>query len=397
MNPFRLRSRLARCRGSVLFFTMVLVGTLSIVGLSAYAISRSDIQIVGANQDSVASFHQAEAALHHFKARIEQGLGNGTIQLPAHVDSVHIPAPAGFDTDPLTRIGRTGNPLVYTMRSAGRTRNATTHLEVTFTRQRALDIGIFGHIYARTQPNAEIYSYDSREQLVPSGADDSTGLASVGSNHEVIFQPNTELDGLVLLGDNGFGTPAIYSGPMGHATEHVGHVDPDPLGVNGGPLAQEFTRVAASNQNAAAGITSNQIRQNRSYTLTAGDYYITDAKGGNHRTLTVDATDGPVNIYLAGGFETWPNWNFVLVGRPADFRIFSNSSEDIFIRPNTSFAAFVYAPNADVQIQPNHHFYGVIWGNTVRIQPNGPIWVDTSIQDEFLSNRIRFLSWKEIR
>ena len=92
-----------------------------------------------------------------------------------------------------------------------------------------------------------------------------------------------------------------------------------------------------------------------------------------------------------------PGGDLNTTGTPSDFRIFSNSSEDILIKPKGDSKCFVYAPHAKVQMYPNGNFYGVLWSETIDLKPGGDIWVDTSLLKKIKTNRIVIVSWKELR
>jgi prepilin-type N-terminal cleavage/methylation domain-containing protein len=42
-------------------------------------------------------------------------------------------------------------------------------------------------------------------------------------------------------------------------------------------------------------------------------------------------------------------------------------------------------------------YYGAVWGDNADLQPNGDIFIDLSLLEKMLSNRISVVSWKEIR
>jgi hypothetical protein len=113
--------------------------------------------------------------------------------------------------------------------------------------------------------------------------------------------------------------------------------------------------------------------------------------------LTVDASAGPVNLFLEGGFQSDPDCEINVIGDPKDFRIFSASDAMIRVQPNSAFKGFIYAPFAEVELFPNASFYGVIWARMVDLKPGGDVFIDLSILETMYANRITIDSWKEVR
>jgi hypothetical protein len=82
-------------------------------------------------------------------------------------------------------------------------------------------------------------------------------------------------------------------------------------------------------------------------------------------------------------------------GRPANFFIFSKSSEPINFQPNGNINAFVYAPNCtDMSLLPNGYVRGVYWGKYVNLQPNGVIYIDTACLNKFQAKNVRLEQWR---
>ena len=88
----------------------------------------------------------------------------------------------------------------------------------------------------------------------------------------------------------------------------------------------------------------------------------------------------PVNLYLLRPGEVVARpMRSTLSGKPTDFRIFSNSADDIKLLPNHDFRGFVYAPYADATIQPNGDFLGAVWSEDTILAPGGGAsYVDTA-------------------
>ncbi|MBW2167435.1 MAG: hypothetical protein JRG74_15530 [Deltaproteobacteria bacterium] len=209
------------------------------------------------------------------------------------------------------------------------------------------------------------------------------------------------------------GTPIVTG-----TSDTVEHVDPDPLGANDSDppseLYNKFIDIITTNNNVTAkdgspcpleGATAIDLGNSEKLTLTAGDYYITDIILRNGSTLEIDATSGPVNIYLSGTIDAEEGEIEAKNGsalnnlsQPTDFSIFSNSSQDIAFKHSSAFKGMVYAPNAHVEMKNTAGVYGLIWGNTATINNSGEFYFDEAIKDKYLSPNnytINVLSWKD--
>ena len=157
----------------------------------------------------------------------------------------------------------------------------------------------------------------------------------------------------------------------------------------------------AKNNNAAAGIAGNKIdlKTKEEFTLEPGFYYLNKFETASQTTVTLNGTpDDPIVIFLDGPLFTATSTEFVMASEsPRSFFIFSNSSEEIRVQPKNEFRGMVYAPYADVKIQPNSHAYGAWGANNIQLQPNGNAFVDTRTVNEFLNANMTVMHWKEVR
>ena len=383
---------------------MVLVTALILLALLCFfaaALCRTTIPELASatfQRQERQAFYDAEGGVRYVVNCIGRDIANGTLSMTDATDAVSYSAPTGFSFSTVTTLARVPDGG-YTFTVTGHSAQAVSILEATVGRQSALaTIGMFGDDLLQLQPNIEIYSYDSRLILNPVIAD-STGQASVGSNEGFVVRPGAYVDGIFVCGLSDMGT--VPTVPSGYNSISVGRVNPDPFGAIGGPLANAFSwfSSAAHNSNATAGIVGNtlSVGNHETATLAGGRYYLTDVSLDSGATLTVTATpDNPVIIYLAGGFRTQPNSTINCSGRPSSFFIFSNSDEQIRMQPNGDFRGFIYAPYADLQLQPGGAVYGVFWAKTATIQPGNDIFVDTSLLSGFYCPQVKMLRWRAL-
>lgn len=400
-------------KGIVLITALLFLMALTVLGTTAVMISSTDIKIGGNYKLSKQAFYDAEAGIQCAIKQIENCLISESLTLPSNLgDSVSVSytVPDGFyfgNSITLTNVG-TNN---YKFRVTGHAANNTScALEVVIKRDTLLNYGIFGDDEIDMKNSGAAYSYDSRVTPNPTPAD-STGEADIGSNKLVTGHNGTIIDGDVALGDDGLGTEGVYT-PMGNPGPTVSgtpgadvdRVNPDPLGAIGGDLATTFTTVSSgSNDNVWGGIAGNAISLDNGQTKTlsgkagGADYYVTSIDLKNGSALNIDATAGPVNIYLTGSLNTHNSATINLNGLPPDFTIYSNSTAKIDFKHGSTFKGTVYAPYAPVDMKNSSEVYGLIWANTVDIKNSGQFFFDTALKDKFTSDDISIVSWREVR
>ncbi len=383
--------------GSTMYIVVLSLSALSVAGMVSFNATRTDFRITGNATSAAQAFYQADAGIQYVKNRLERDLANGK-SLSAMSTSMDIQPPAGMQFDPVDSLAQLTDTNLYAFSVSGRMRDARATIEAVIRQALALDMGLFGNHVLYMYPNVNVYSYYSHLTSTPSPSD-SVGGVKAGSNEDLVIRPNTFLDGTFVIGESELGFTGTY--PTSHLVEEMGRVDPDPLGAGGGgAIAGRISASKINNNNASESmISGNQlnIKGRKTATLSAGNYYLTSLQIRSKGTLEIDASAGPVNVYLEGGFQTWPGSDINVLGDPADFRVFSNSSQMIWLRPNNTMKAFVYAPFAEIRVWPGADFYGVIWGQNVDLHPNGNIYIDLSLLENIRSSRISIVSWKEIR
>jgi hypothetical protein len=224
----------------------------------------------------------------------------------------------------------------------------------------------------------------------------------IGSNESITLGNNLVLDGKVLVGAADDGTTATCSGCFSEDIQYTGHINPDPLGANnGGQLSSLFASVQISNDNASNAFIQNNVfstRPNDTVTFTAGDYYLTAISTHSNSTIIIDDSAGPVRFFVDGPVNFQPK-NGISLNDPLSFQIYAVSSDDIDIKPNSDLSIMLYAPNAEITLYPGGHMKGAYWGKEIQFQPqnNGAFFLDTSLQDRWLANRLELHMQYEAR
>lgn len=407
----RMNLRRKESTGVVLF---AVIGCITLLGLLAGALAvyaTSDIRAAAQFKRTIEALYQADAGVQHVRAMVRADLAAGTFALDTPSQAVQYTAPAGFTFDPVTELARTAVTNTYRFRVTGRSGGAADTIEVTFRRASFFDMGLFGDLGMDLKAFSNIYTYDSTETQNPT-ADDSLGGGWLGSNGSFGTKQDTFIDGSFTLGESAVGADATWNEiPVGSCqisgeAAIVGErIDPDPLGVINGELADTFAYYSVPGQNDNLSAKPPilpphfdvSVNNGGEMILTSGNYYISDVDIKNGGTLTVNASAGPVNIYLAGGFEAKEGSTINMTGNPTDLRIYSNSDEPIILKNSGSFKGLIYAPLASIAILNSGDFYGVLWGQNVEIKNSGDVYIDMALMRAYLSNDTLLLSWKEIR
>lgn len=385
--------------GFILVATMVLLGFLTFLAGSLYTVTKPEVTSAHYYKDKQLAFSQAEAGIRYSMGRLTEDIQQGNIDMSNDTQTVNYSAPEGFTFDPVTEIFKLPDGESSAFIVTGRCKRTRVVLEATVMRPKMLaNAGMFGDKDLRLQPNGEIYSYDSRTVANPTPAD-STGEANVGSNEGITIQNHNDIDGTVMVGaDESGNTPAP---PGGYDYTETGRIDPDPLGAQDGALADAFVYYSnpANNDNAAAGITKNELNVKKgSMTLPGGHYYLEDLYLGSKATLDVLATpDDPCIIYLHGPLRAQPKANInVINGLPSNFFIFCDTDDELRLQPHNDFSGFVYAPYAELRFQPQGDLKGVFWGSELRMQPNNDVYIDVSLLDRFRAAQVQLVQWRMV-
>ncbi|MBW2559706.1 MAG: pilus assembly PilX N-terminal domain-containing protein [Deltaproteobacteria bacterium] len=409
-------------KGMVLVTTLLLTAALIILGTTAVMQTSTDLRIGSNYKTSRQAFYDADAGVQYVLKQLAGDLDSGTVDLTAYPISLSYSTPSGFSFTLPTALTSEGNDQ-YSFQVTGHgPNNSETAIEVVLSAKPKsfFDYGLFTNGVLDLKSEAKIYSYDSRDTPVPDPEDfpgASTGEADISSNTEVISYEGTYIDGDLALGADtsdppvdatwtSTGTPVI-TGTSGTTVENV---DSDPLGVNDptSELYAKFEDVDENNDNDLAGgsLDSDLIYlvSGETLTLTTGDYYVTDITLKNGSTLQIDATDGPVNIYLSGTVDAEDGELEVKNGAvinsnfpPTEFTIFSNAYQDITLKHSSDFKGMIYAPNAHIDLKNSAGVYGLIWGDSATIHNSGEFYFDEAIKDKYSSSTytVEIASWKD--
>jgi len=407
-------------RGAVVFTALIFVLIMSILGTIACIITANDLSIAVNHELSRKAFYSAEAGVHFALASIQKSLKSGTMTLPetdgatVSLSSCKLPSDPDItdilfeylpaDAPVLSRIAE--NEYRFTARGYG-TRKADADIRITFKNRSAFQFGAFGDEGVTAPEYSYFYGYDSTATLTPIG-DDGTNSCDIGSNKSVTLSGNTEVHGHIGLGSSET-IPAVYNpigdpepriyGP-GKAVRTVGHVEPDPLGIVGGEYAEKLNSCFTSSDNGPVPVDL-VLGNGESATLIGkfggANYYFTHIELKTGATLTVDTSDGPVNLFISGELNGKNGTITHAGGDPKKFAIFSDSSDPVSVSNSSAFYGVVYAPFADLDIFNGAAIYGAILAKTVDMKNSGEIYFDIALKDKYLTKDVAMSSWYEVR
>ncbi|HOC87890.1 MAG TPA: PilX N-terminal domain-containing pilus assembly protein [Prolixibacteraceae bacterium] len=397
-------------KGMVMAIILMLVAVLVILGTTGILTVTTDMKISSNFRENARALYDAEAGVNAVIAKVNDGTftwpatGNSQVVTVACPSDFKFNGCAGAGTTSVTVTNVDGTYYQFQVTGYGYN-NAAKTIEVRFKRKPAFDFGLFADGVVDLKASGQVYSYNSNVTPNPTTTD-SLHNGDVGSNTEIVGYNGTLVDGDAGLGASAGGTTAtlnIKSGTVitGTSGTEVGRVDPDPLGAVGGELSAKFTTYSATNDNTLTGTTGvSGTVINGGATLVGkpggANYYISSLTLGNRDTLTVDTTNGPVNIYMTGELEAKNGSLINVTGSTLDFSIFSNSTDKIVFKHGSAFKGVVYAPYAPIEMKNSADTYGLIWGGSIDIKNSGQFYFDEALNDKFLSKKVTVASWKDV-
>ena len=400
-------------QGMALVTVLLLLSALMILGTTGIMQTSTDLKISTNYQASKQALYDAEAGVQFAIAMIEGGLKStpSTFTLPSAGSPATLTytTPTGFSFT-ISNILKNSGSNTYTFTSTGHgPGNAQAAIQVTFATGSAINFAAFGDRKTDAKNGGATLSYDSsspdptkNDPSNPSFV--STHEADIGSNDWLVTHNGTSIDGSGVLGEQSDGSPTvnnIHAGTAFYGTPVVsaGRIDPDPLGVNSGGEYDPST-YATSNDNGDLALGTT-INTKGSVTLVGkaggADYYFTSIILKNGANLTIDASAGPVNIFLEGGLDAKNGSTINVTGNPTEFSIFSNSTAKIDFKHSSTFKGFVYAPFADVDMKNSSSVYGAIWAGSVDIKNSGTLYYDAALRDKYSSKDLTLTAWKDVR
>lgn len=221
----------------------------------------------------------------------------------------------------------------------------------------------------------------------PSGANKGDILA----NGTIVLSGNTLVGGTVTSASDA--SLAIQGGPnvkIGGLLTNGGTTISNSNVYGGGDyIPNQVTGVAAKTFPAPPSAPTTAVPKtinltlNNTMTLSAGDYVASSIAIAGNARLTIDSTNGPINIYVTGNGSS----NGITIGgngisnnsQPGNLRIWYSGNGNVQLSGNGTLSAVIYAPNAPVLIRGNGNIVGAVVGASIDEGANGSIVYDNAL------------------
>ena len=421
---------------------ILFLALISIMATTAHIMSLNDLFISRNYQYEHKAFHNAEAGIHLGLKKLEASLENG-LQLPDQgtmtIPGAVAPKRFSFEVSDLSVLGNNLYKFVSTGRAAG---NAQSRIRINLKRKPAFTVGIFGNATIACQSHSQYYSYDSRLTENPSPTD-ATGQCHLAANRKIELAANTLINGNIYMGKfNHADAECRASGTCiitGEQIKKAMHIREDPLCVNNAVFQPAFDVAMAANDNfdivpALAGVDIENPGGDIQLAGKAGGstFYFEKIMLNTGDSLTLDARDGPIAVYLRGRLTAQGQARINLIDTSADhgitIYITENSLDELdsdetlfFLHSDVGFgqncapsdvallsdsdaifefqnqsdvAGLFYVPNGTLKMKNQGRVLGVVWGRRVEIQAGAVFYFDTALTDRYLSAELAMTSWE---
>lgn len=380
----------------VLFVLVLSIGTISVQNLSDVATSVYEQQAFYTAQAGLAD------ALSHLNSSASWTAGLSNVALPNHPTFTYsvtvTPGGAGVTAPDGTAIP-SGN--VYLRSTGTATRGATRVVSAVTSSSGLFSNALFGAVSVSMSGNAYTDSWDSASGPYTTPTSPQT-TAPVGTNSTaagaVSLVGNATVNGNVIIGPGGNPSTVI----AGSGT-YTGSALPEGTALNlpqiTSPISGTGTAFSLSggSQTLSPGVyTSVSATGNSHLTLTSGTYYVKgDVKIGGNSALVIQASSGPVILYVDGNFDSSSGTINNLSGIPSNFQIYgTDSSAKLDISGGTAAYLVAYARNATVSVTGNGDVYGGLIGSDVRMVGSGAVHYDQAVKSVAIGATYRLYSFK---
>ncbi len=379
--------------GAALVAVLVVSTVLALVGTSYLSTSTHDAGLVTEQIQAAQALYAAETGIEYARRRLKSGdewtspgSWTTTINTP-QVNGTGGTATVTFTYDDVNEIG------TITSSSNFQGNQKQIVVSVSPIKETPFQQATCNCTSLTVRSSAMVDSYDSSEIY---SAATASASGDVGSNGNIVLEGNAQIQGNLTASGNltvaagagvsgsaTLGGSASGGGVAGGVTQGVSPA-PSPCDCNAIDVDTLVSNAALNNNNTdtnpAITGTDFYIGSTDTAALTAGTYYFTSFQIMSHATLNIS---GQVIIFLAGNgpFE----WAGHSVSNTSDnvnnLKIYSNSTADIILGENSSFAGTIYAPRADITLWDAAESYGALFGKNTIIGGNAALHYDTHIPE----------------
>jgi len=378
-------------RGGSLVMMSMSATALATLAFSMAVVSKARSEEQADAKQELSALYAAEAALAEAVFAMENG-GTGDIQAKSSAGAAYS-VQSGLDqVDPsvtiLTAAATTGSA------------RARVELQVRETTSSIWQYGAFGDIGLTMDSNAMVDSYDSglgtsyaAQQVNGSGNSQyASSNGNVGSNQDITIQSNAGVHGNATPGPSGattlVGNNTYVTGTTTPAPDTV-TLDPivvPPIASSGDYLVGSDTTLAAGSY----GYDTFEIDADMTIvgpTTIVAEHMLMQSNS----TLTIDATNGPVEFYVKGDFVLDSNTEIrSTTDTPSDvsLMLLSDNIIDPGVQVDVDYVDFnsnallygtIYAPSAAIDVNSNFQLYGALLAKAVHLDSNSGIHFDEAL------------------
>lgn len=411
MNNFKTTSPR---RGASLFMVTFSVSILATLSLSMVVVNNSVTREQQSARHQISSLLAAESGVSDAVFALNNGgTGDvGSLANPVESESTQYWVEA---TD-------LGNGLV-TLSSTGLDGSNGSRVEVTMQQvnNSIWTWGAFGDESLMMDSNARVDSYDSTLGTYASQAVNGNGNSqfassngNVGSNGDVELDGNTKVYGSAICGPTAATTIGGNNVVVTGSTTPAASVQELPALVIPSFPAQPSLHITGTNTVLASGdyyFPSITTDSNAEFVIEGpATIVVDDFELNSNAELWVDATNGPVEIFVIDDFILDSNTLMAsLTYNPADLSV--NLESDNIINPtlnvqlsevafesNAQLYGTVFAPNAHVDINSNFELFGAVIAKQVSLDSNSQVHFDENLANSNLNANTTWqpLAWRTV-
>lgn len=404
-----MRGRGTERRGSVMMVITMAVTVLGTLSMAILASTGSSSRLTRQVRDETGSMYVAEAGLSEAVYALSQG-GDGVLGTAA----ARLDFGGGEYWVEVQDLG----DGVLSLVSTGVDGRAAARVQLVLqnAQPNPWSWGAFGDDGLQMDSNARVDSYDSSlgdydSQVTGNGNDAHAGESgSVGSNQDVTLDSNTAVYGDASPGPAGVATVTGNAVVTGSTAPSVSEFELPTLEIPPVGSSGDWTLSGSSSDSFPAGEHGfDAFRLESSATLTlvgpavlVCDSFVMDSNS----EIIVDATNGPVEIYVRDDFLLNSNALISsLTNIPADVRISLESDniidlDDVDFDSNSKLYGVLFAPNAHVMINSNFELFGSLVARQVSLDSNSQIHFDEALLDLLLDDgeEVQYsqVCWREL-
>jgi len=258
----------------------------------------------------------------------------------------------------------------------------------------------FGRDSMTMASNARTDSYDSSlgsyadQEVNGSGSEKyASSNGDIGSNLKVEMVQNTSVWGDVVPGPDGSSSVAKTASVSGSTKPSDSDLTFNPIDLPTTESKGDWT-IGGSETLGSGAYAFEDVQVDGTLTVVGpATLLVTNLVIEANNRIVVDATNGPVEIYVLKDFELNSNTQISsTTNNPSDVSLYLESDnvinpdidvtldpDDLDFDSNSEFFGTIYAPNAHIEINSNFQLYGSLVARSIHLDSNSKIHFDEAL------------------